>query len=127
MTSRTAWTRADGKRPITINGDPASSTNPSTWATYAAVKNATAGDGLGIMLGNGLGCYDLDHVSDDEARELATKITEPIIYAERSTSGSGVHIFIEADETAGTRKWAGRHERYTRERFIRTTGNRITL
>lgn len=79
------------------------------------------------MLGDGLGCYDLDHVSDDEARDLAALITEPIIYAERSMSGSGVHIFVKADESAGTKKWQGKHERYTRERFIRMTGNAIRL
>lgn len=127
LTRRNAWVRADRKRPLTITGNPASSTDASTWATWAQVKASKEGDGFGIMLGNGIGCYDLDHVSDAEARDLATEIPERIIYTERSMSGHGVHIFVEAPESAGSKKWQGRHERYTRERFIRMTGNTIHL
>lgn len=79
------------------------------------------------MFGGGLGCYDFDHVSDDEARELAALIPEPVLFAERSVSGNGVHVFVEAVESAGSKSWQGRHERYTRERFILTTGNQIDL
>lgn len=127
LTRRNTWTRANGKRPITTDGLPASSTDPLTWNTYAQVKRSKSGDGYGIMLGDGLGCYDLDHVTDDEARTIARDIPEQIIYAERSQSGNGVHIFVAAPESAGTRKWRDRHERYTRARFIRVTGNRISL
>ncbi len=77
------------------------------------------------MLGRGLGCYDLDHMTDDQARDFAATIPEPIIYAERSMSGNGAHIFIKAPEGPGTR--TRNIERYTRGRFIRTTGNRIAL
>ena len=77
------------------------------------------------MLGNGLGCYDLDHVTDQEAKTFAATITEPIIYAERSMSGEGVHIFISAPEGPGTR--TRNIERYTRGRFIRTTGDKFSL
>ena len=79
------------------------------------------------MLGGGLGCYDLDHVSDDEARELIERISEPIVYVERSLSGEGVHVFVMAVESPGTKKWQGRHERYTRARFIRITGQEVQL
>lgn len=127
LTRRNAWVRADGKRPITIDGRSASSTNPSTWDTYAAVKKSKAGNGYGIMLGDGIGCYDLDYVTDAEARDLAALIPEPVIYAERSMSGTGVHIFVEANESAGTKSWNGKHERYTHQRFIRMTGNTILL
>jgi len=79
------------------------------------------------MLGSGLGCYDLDHVSDAEARAFIATIPEPVIYAERSMSGDGVHVFIAADEARGwKRKIDGIHvERYARERFIATTLNRF--
>lgn len=128
LTRRRTWTRADGKRPITTTGAPASSTNPDTWTTYRDVKASTAGDGLGIMLGDGLGCYDLDHITDTEARELAALIPEHIIYAERSISGNGAHIFFATtSDEHGTKSWQGRHERYTHSRFIRTTGRTITL
>ena len=123
MRARVSWVRADGKRPVTITGDPASSTDASTWTTFNDVKISAVGDGFGFMLGGGIGCYDFDNVTDAEARDLAQLIPERIIYAERSQSGRGVHVFVEADEGPGSKKWQGRHERYTRSRFILTTGN----
>lgn len=101
-----------------VDGSPASSTDPATWATFADVQRG-AGDGFGVMLGGGIGCYDLDHVTDEEARELIARFPEPIIFMERSMSGEGVHVFVEAPEGPGARR--GNVERYTRARFIRMT------
>jgi len=123
MTDCAAWARADGKRPIRVDGRPASSTDRSSWASFAEVKRAKAGDGFGVMLGDGLGCYDVDHVSDAAARDFIASIPEPIVYVERSMSGDGVHVFVEADEGPGTR--GSGVERYTRARFIRVTGDRF--
>lgn len=120
MTSGVRWVRAAGKRPIRVDGSPASSTDPSTWSTYRDVKRSTAGDGYGIMLGGGVGCYDLDHVTDEEAHAFLATVTEPIIFVERSISGDGVHVFVGADESKGWRR--GGVEKYTRDRFIRVTG-----
>lgn len=53
MKARATWCRADGKRPITRDGAPASSTNPATWDSFGNVR-AGSGDGFGIMLGDGL-------------------------------------------------------------------------
>jgi len=86
------------------------------------------GDGLGIMLGAGLGCIDLDDVSDARAREYIANIPERVIFIERSVSGRGVHVFIDAPEGPGSRRILpdGLHvERYTRARFIRVTGERF--
>ncbi len=116
------WVRADGKRPITPTGHPASSTDPSTWSSFAATRSG-AGDGFGIMLGDGLGCIDLDHYSDDAARAFIATVTEPVLFVERSVSGHGVHIFITAPEAHGSRRDGV--ERYTRQRFIRVTGNKF--
>jgi primase-polymerase (primpol)-like protein len=123
LTSRRAWARADGKRPIQASGRAASSTDPTTWAPFTAVRASGAGDGFGVMLGDGLGCYDLDHVTDDEAHAFIATVPEPIVYVERSRSGEGVHVFIIAPESRGWRR--GGVERYTRARFIRMTGNRL--
>lgn len=120
MTRRHQWTRADGKRPIRCDGSSASSTDRPTWGDFADVKASGAGDGFGIMLGDGLGCYDLDHVSDDEVRVFIATVPERIVYVERSVSGDGAHVFIEADEGRGSRRRGV--ERYTRARFIRMTG-----
>jgi primase-polymerase (primpol)-like protein len=121
--------RAAGKRPITPAGKAASSTDPRTWSTYREAASSTAGNGLGIMLGGGLGCYDLDHVDDAQARAFAATIAEPVLYAERSMSGTGVHVFVEAAEAPGWRRVVDglSVERYTRERFIRTTGRVFAL
>ena len=75
------------------------------------------------MLGSGLGCYDLDHITDADAAEFIASIPEPVLFAERSVSGHGVHVFIEAPEGPGSRR--GGVERYTRARFIRVTGVRL--
>src|SRR5690625_554648 len=61
LTSLPRWTARDGKRPVRPDGRAASSTDPTTWCTYAQVADQPHG----IMLGDGLGCYDLDGVIDD--------------------------------------------------------------
>lgn len=83
------------------------------------------------MLGGGLGCYDLDHALDGGelkpwAREVLAGIAEHILFAEVSVSGEGLHVFVEAPEGPGSRRAVGDGgvERYTRERFIRVTGDR---
>ena len=130
LTDRRAWSRRDGKRPIRVNGLPASSTNPATWCTYAEAVASTAGDGLGIMLGGGLGCYDLDHCLSGDvvapwAREALEGIPERVVWVERSMSGTGLHVFVEAPEVRGYRRRGV--ERYTRDRFIAVTGVRFVL
>lgn len=122
------WVRADGKRPIQADGTPASSTNPSTWASHTAVVSSSAGDGIGVLLGGGLAAHDLDDCFDGKrlkpwARHILDSIDAPL-FVERSVSGNGLHIFVEADEGRGTRKrmpGGGGHEFYRTARFIRTT------
>ncbi len=122
------FVRADGKRPITTSGAPASSTRPETWASFTEVRSGV-GDGFGVMLGGGLGCYDLDHCSDGQARQFARTIPERVLYAERSMSGRGVHVFVEAPEGRGWKRMVDgvAVERYTWARFIRMTGTRIAI
>lgn len=123
------WTRADGKRPITVAGRAASSTDPSTWSSFAEVQASTAGDGFGVMLGGGhLACHDLDHALDGGvlkpwAREVLDGITEPVLFTEVSMSGEGLHVFVDAPEGPGSKRKVGDggHEFYSRGRFIRTT------
>lgn len=124
------WTRADGKRPVQLNGAPASTTRPATWTTYANVRDhTTAGNGYGIMLGNGLACIDLDHALDPTGTPTATarRVLEacPGAWVEISSSGRGLHIFGAGFEAAGRRLVAADGtgvEIYSRARFIRVTG-----
>ena len=128
------WVRADGKRPITVTGRPASSTDPSTWASFTAVQASHAGDGFGVMLGGGLACHDLDHALGDGvlkpwAREVLDGIRERVLFAEVSVSGEGLHVFVEAPEGPGRRRSVGDggHEFYSRARFIRTTLRKFNM
>lgn len=84
---------------------------------------------MGFMLGDGIGCYDLDEVSDAAARRFLATVKEPIIFAERSQSGRGVHAFVEAPESRGWKRsiLGVSVERYTRERYIAVTGDIFTL
>ena len=119
------WVRADGKRPVMVDGSSASSTNPDTWASFAEVQKSNAGDGFGVVLdGSGLGCYDFDNCFDggvlkSSVRELIAGIAYPIVYVERSVSGNGLHVFVEAEKQRGFRRDGV--EFYTWGRFIRMT------
>lgn len=126
LTDLPRWTRADCKRPIRCDGSAASSTNASTWTTYADVCSSSAGDGLGIMLGDGLACWDLDHVLSadgvlaDEAQRVLDEVGERALWVERSVSGEGLHVFVEG---AGRSYQGERISYYSRARFIRVTGD----
>jgi primase-polymerase (primpol)-like protein len=134
LTERARWVRRTfTKRPITVTGKPASSTDPATWATFAEAKGSSAGVGLGFVLGDGIGCVDLDHCLDggvlaDWAADYIRSVTEPVIFAEVSQSGEGVHLFIEAQEAPGRKIRDGRNiERYTVGRYIAVTGIKLTI
>ena len=118
------WVRADGKRPVMVDGSAASSTNPATWASFAEVQSG-AGDGFGVVLdGSGLGCFDFDNCFDEDVLKPAVRgfiagIAYPIVYVERSMSGNGLHVFVEAEKQRGSRRDGV--EFYSWGRFIRMT------
>ena len=125
------WVRARGKRPLQLSGRYASSTNPKTWATFDQVQSSSVGDGFGVMLGQGLGCYDIDHCFNGGSlkgwvRDYIESIPEKVIYMEVSKSGEGLHLFFLAtDHGRGSNR--GGVERYVQDRFIRTTFDTFTL
>ena len=122
------WVRADGKRPIMPNGRPASSTDPDTWNTYEACRSGS-GDGFGIMLGDGLACWDFDHcldadgdlIEDGEAARIVPSLLDEAVWTESSVSGTGLHIFVRSTDPSFKRPGV---EFYSHSRFIRTTGKR---
>lgn len=120
------WTRRDGKRPVTVEGAPASSVDTRTWSSFDEVRRAKAGDGFGIMLGGGLACWDFDHCLQG-GRLVSSEVAEILaglkpIYSEVSMSGDGLHVFVAAPEQPG-RKRPG-VEFYAKARFIAVTGRR---
>lgn len=132
LRDRNRWIRhTANKVPLTIDGRPASSTNPATWTTHAEAVKSTAGVGLGFVLnGDGLGCYDLDHcVTDGQLNQQARDFLEttPHFYAELSPSRTGLHIWHYATPAPGTRKTINglSVEHYTQGRYITITGSAL--
>jgi primase-polymerase (primpol)-like protein len=129
LTSRDRWVRRDGKRPITVRGAAASVTNPRTWASYEAAKTSARGHGLGFVLGDGVGCIDLDHaLVGGKPLPWAQKILDrcPSTYVEVSMSGNGLHVF----GLLGPGPGRGQHgsdgvEWYSTGRYIAVTGDRF--
>jgi len=123
LTSRDRWARHRGKRPLQVDGSAASSTRATTWTSYRSAAASRAGDGLGFMLGDGIGVYDLDLVLDGDTLHPAARRfldEHPGFYVERSLSGTGLHIWVHAEPGKGWRRTIDgiSIEHYTTGRFI---------
>jgi primase-polymerase (primpol)-like protein len=129
MASERRFVRFNARKvPLTVEGRSASSTNPDTWTDLGTARASTAGEGIGYVLGNGVGCIDLDHaivggVVADWAQDVLA--ANPDTYVEVSRSGEGFHIFGLLSETPGRKVRDGRNiEVYSVGRYIALTGNR---
>lgn len=116
------------KRPITVTGTSASSTNSATWTDYETARASKRGKGVGFVLGDGIGCIDLDHcIVDGKLLPWAQAAVDanPGTYTEISMSGEGLHIFGLLPEGPGRKIRDGRNiEVYSAGRYIALTGNR---
>lgn len=127
LRERDRWVRwTPSKRPIRVDGSPASSTDPNTWSSYAQVR---AHARKGFVLGEGIGCFDLDHCLTDgvisvEAQAFLDRC--PATYVEISPSGDGLHVWGLLPEVPGVKKLVGglSVERYSRQRYMTVTGKR---
>lgn len=119
------------KVPRQLDGQPASSTDAMTWASYieakAALPKIPRATGVGFVLaGDGIACIDLDKCIDDhgtlnpEVDDLLRRI--PPTWVEVSPSGRGLHIWGLGSVGRG-RIGAG-VEVYDRARYITVTGRR---
>lgn len=141
MTSRRRWVRwrmveRKGKMtkvPVRLNGRNASSTDWDTWASFVEAEKSTIGNGVGFVLGDGIGCWDFDHCIEDGrladwARDAIIAIPDPL-FIEVSQSGEGVHVFVEAPEGPGRKIRDGERciEFYSTGRYIAVTGNALTI
>ena len=122
----------DSKVPMQANRPyPASSTNPTTWASFEdalwAVENGYY-DYLGFVFNdNGIVGIDLDDaMTYGIASPLASEIAELCSsYTEVSKSGTGLHIFVKGDiPFKGKNNLAG-IEMYKAARFFIMTGDVI--
>ena len=129
MTSQARFVRYTARKvPRTVDGQSASSTNASTWSTFEAASSSLVGEGLGYVLGAGVGCIDLDHaIVDGSVADWAQAVLDsnPSTYTEVSRSGEGLHIFGLLNEAPGRKIRDGRNiEVYSVGRYIALTGKR---
>lgn len=123
------------KVPRQLNGRHASTTDPRTWTTFSAARASKVGEGIGWVLGAGVGCIDLDHCIVDGhlqpwAAEIINRYRRRALLIERSFSGDGVHIFMRMKPGAGRRIRDGRNiEVYPPDsgRYIAVTDRRFDL
>ncbi|WP_106639506.1 AAA family ATPase [Allosphingosinicella vermicomposti] len=115
------------KRPRTITGGDASSTDPSTWTDFdtACAAAAECGWQVGFMLHSDdpLCCIDLDVKDGTPPEDLArfeSVIATMDSYTERSRSGRGWHIWVLGGIGPGRRR--NGIEVYSQDRFIICTG-----
>lgn len=110
----------------------ASSTDPTTWATfadaieaYAALADRFAGVGVVLTKSAGITCIDLDRVIDAtgtlDAR-AQTIIDRCDSWTEVSPSGTGLHVFVRG--TVARALKGEQIEVYSDARYIAITGHR---
>ncbi len=123
------------KVPKKTDGTAGSSTNEATWTTFEkAISTVRDGDLDGIgFAGMGRTPFvgiDIDHCIDSETGEIsayAIKLVQEFdSYTERTVSGTGLRIWIEAEKKPGS--WCGSKnevrelEVYSQGRFFTVTG-----
>ena len=125
------WT----KMPVQVDGRPASSTNPDTWASFQAVK--ARGDRVGFVLGADVDgkrvvCVDLDHCLDASgvlsfgAEDLLAGF--PATWVEVSPSGDGLHVWglLDRKPSRSVFEYMGQSvEVYADGRYLTVTGDRF--
>ena len=113
LRARARWVRwtitRDGRKlPLQARTNrAASSTDARTWTDYDTAAASTVGRGLGYVLGDGIGCIDLDDCFDAEGAlsPLAERVlgANPGAWVERSQSGRGLHVWGYLPEGPGRR------------------------
>lgn len=117
------------KVPLTVDGRAGSSTDPRTWSTFTEARASSVGKGFGFVLGEGIGCIDLDHaLVDGVVAPWAQAVLDanPDTFVEISQSGTGLHVFGYLAEGPGRKIRDGRNiEWYSVGRYIALTGVRF--
>lgn len=138
----TAW----AKVPLTVTGEPASSTNPETWSTYqdavfAYQQKLGFYDGIGLVFTreSGIVGVDVDECvtwteqewSDGSktprpkfdvwATRLILRLGE--VYSEFSPSRTGLHFYVKANPEAACKDSSSGIEIYAEARYFTFTGD----
>lgn len=128
------YVEKDGRKtkiPYTFTGHAASVTNPQTWCTFdQAIAVCSKFNGIGFVLHHNdpFTIIDLDNKPASpctpEQLDRHTKIFEAFnSYAERSISGTGVHIIVRGHLPSGVHR--DNVEAYSTGRFMICTGDII--
>ena len=118
------------KVPLDLAGRDLDVRDSRRWVSFDEARRSKVGTGFGIVLGDGLGCIDLDEALDATgqikpwAQEVVTGYADDSILTEVSVSGRGLHIFLPMSEGPGKRIRDGERniEIYSRDRYIAVTG-----
>jgi primase-polymerase (primpol)-like protein len=135
LRTRNRWVRrTERKVPLTVKGIPASSTDASSWSSYAEANASQVGVGLGFVVGDGVACIDLDHVvvnGDIDPRALRVVRQARPFYVEWSPSGDGLHAWVRASSPSGRSRYTQEDglkvEWYSKDRYITITGKPVSL
>lgn len=125
-------TKVWAKMPVTVEGKPASSTDPKTWTTFDDACDALimgGFDGIGLVLGEDVQGIDLDDHRDPATgllSELAQEVLERVDgYAEVSPSGTGIKLFSRTNLDASRAKKDVGVELYSSGRYFTVTGHQL--
>lgn len=134
LTERDQWVmwrleERDGKPtkiPYTVDGDRASTIDPTTWASFATAQDAAqaldaAGIGFVFTAGDPYVGVDLD-TFDEDAAAIVDRLDS---YTERSVSGRGVHVIVRANLNGHPRNRRGPLEVYDAGRYFVCTGKHV--
>lgn len=124
------------KIPYQVNGQKASSVDPSHWTTYnVAESNKKNFSGIGFTISSKypLLCIDLDHCINNEDGSITREDFEILVdtadtYTELSPSGDGLHIIFQLDKhfslVANKKSYddGTAFEVYTENRYFTYTG-----
>lgn len=126
------------KLPMQVNGQSASSTNPSTWTDFNSVEyeykqNPTKWDGVGFVFSDAdnLVGIDLDDCLDPTTHEFTNPASKEIAlrlngYMEVSPSGTGVKIFTRGNFSNAHVDHSIGLEVYSKARYFTVTGQYIS-
>ncbi|MEX3616483.1 phage NrS-1 polymerase family protein [Paenibacillus glucanolyticus] len=121
------------KVPYTIDGERASSTDPSLWANFEEVlaaynKNKKILSGIGYVFSEGdpFTGVDIDNcIVDGKVQEDVVEIVKSLnSYTERSQSKKGLHVIVKG-RIPGPKNRTGKFEMYDQDRFFVVTGDHV--
>lgn len=118
------------KKPFTSNGTPASSVDPTHWASFDSAALAFSlgdFDGLGFALGDGYHGIDVDDCrTGDDWSPLAQEVLSSVPgYAETSPSGQGLKVITRTNLDRAHVDHAKGLELYPSSRYFAVTGARL--